>query len=254
MDLGPQTSRRPSCPPSRVELPDVPRVPGHPARAAAKGRKGLRGSAQPLAQPLNLDQTKLLVLSRTSWPHSTQGQADTAPRNALGTGNVSTLKIKQQTTPRKRVGRCWFANFPEDMLMESCPLPDQGKALPGLSGIVLWMEVPQSPCVPKCCDGVGEEVWLPAGQVAEESGLLVERAWAGERGALLPPSPGITLPSRLDLSAQPESSGRNHSIHRLHSHLPFWPAGGFLSRTQNHMVGRIPSLKKLTAPKGKQNT
>lgn len=66
---------------------------------------------------------------------STQGQADTAPRNALGTGNVSTLKIKQQTTPRRRVGRCWFANFPEDMLMESCPLPSQGRALPGLSGI-----------------------------------------------------------------------------------------------------------------------
>ena len=117
---------------------------------------------------------------------SPQGQADIAPRNSLGTGNVSTLKIKQQTTIRKRLGKCRFANFPEDTLMESCLPPGQGKALPGLSGIVLWLEVPQSPCVPKCCEGVGEEVWLPAGQAAEGSGLLVQRAWAGESGALLP--------------------------------------------------------------------
>lgn len=62
------------------------------------------------------------------------------------------------------------------------------------------------------------------------------------------PSPGITLSSWLHLSAQSENHERNHRVHGLHSHPPFWPTAGFLSRTQTLVWLRaMPFLKKLTA-------
>lgn len=68
---------------------------------------------------------------------------------------------------------------------------------------------------------------------------------AGENGVCYP-SPGMTLSSKLHLSAQSESRGRNHRIHALRSHPPFWPSTGFLSRTQNLVWLRaIPFLKQL---------
>ena len=69
--------------------------------------------------------------------------------------------------------------------MESCPSADQGKALPQLSGTVLWMAVPR---LLVCLNAVRRrraEGWLPVDRLLKDQGIY----WRGdalvrERGQL----------------------------------------------------------------------
>ena len=87
--------------------------------------------------------------------------------------------------------------------MESCPSAGQGKALPQLSGTVLWMEIPRLLVFLNAVSQRRGEGWLPVDRLLKDQGIC-SRGDALVREVSCP-SPGVPHPSKLDSAAQ---SGR----------------------------------------------